>query len=119
MDLTKLSLAQRDKLLQKIDEEIKARRELILNKTKKIDKKKKVNHFLEEVKEDYENYYNYILEEKKQQYHSMLILKNYLDDLLKTEIKANFQLKNIKHDQNYILNELDKIKVELDNLVSK
>jgi len=112
-----LTLAQRDKLLQKIDNEINARRNLIIEKTKKIDKKKKVNHFLEEVKDDYKNYYNYILEEKKQQYNSMMIIKNYLDDLIKTEKMANDQLTNVKNDQSYILHEMDKIKLELDKLI--
>ena len=112
-----LSLAQRDKLLQKIDNEINARRKLILEKTTKIDKKKKVNHFLVGVKEDYDKYYNYILDEKKQQYNSMMIIKNNLDDLIKTEKMANNQLKNVKNDQNNILHEMDKIKIELDKLI--
>jgi hypothetical protein len=112
-----LSLAQRDKLLQKIDNEINVRRNLILEKTNKIEKKKKVNNFLVGVKDDYSKYYNYILEEKKQQYNSMMIIKNYLDDLIKTEKMANNQLKNVKNDQNHILHEMDKIKIELDKLI--
>jgi len=117
MDITKLSLAQRDKILKKIEDEILFRKTLILEKNRKIDKKKKVNHFLEDVKGDYEKYYNYILNEKKQQYNSMMLIKNYLDDLIKKEKNANLQLQNIRQDQHYILNEMDKIKIELDNLI--
>jgi hypothetical protein len=119
MDLGKLSLAEKDILILKIDNEINNRRKLILEKTKKITNKKKVNHFLEGVKEDYEKYYNYIVQEKQQQYNSMLIIKNYLDDLIKTEKMANSQLKNIKYDQNHILHEMDKIKTEMDKLILK
>lgn len=112
-----LSLAQRDLMLQNIENQINVRRKLILEKGKKIDKKKKVNHFLEDVKEDYEKYYQYIIQEKQQQYNSMMLIKNYLDDLLKAEKLANNELNHVKHDQNQILNEMDKIKIELNKLI--
>lgn len=119
MEITKLSLAQKDKYLEKIDNEIITRRNHILEKIKKIDKKKRVNHFLDEVNEDYEKYYQYIIFEKQQQYNSMMIIKNYLDDLIITEKLANNELKNIKYDQNHILYEMDKIKLELNKLIKK
>ena len=118
MEIDKLSLAQRDKLLDTIENQIKIRRKLILEKSKKIEKKRRVNHFLEDVKGDYEKYYQYIIQEKQQQYNSMMIIKNYLDDLIKTEKIANNELKNVKYDQNNILNEMDKIKTELNRLIN-
>jgi hypothetical protein len=117
MEIQKLSLAQKDKYLEKIDNEINKRRNLILEKMKKIEKKKRVNHFLEEVKEDYHKYYQYIIQEKQQQYNSMMTIKNYLDDLIITEKLANNELKNIKYDQNHILHEMDKIQLELNKLI--
>ena len=47
----------------------------------------------------------------------MMIIKNYLDDLIKTEKIANNELTNIKNDQHHILNEMDKIKNELNKLI--
>ena len=111
-DKQKMSLANRDKLLELIEDEINLRKTLILNKSKKIDKKIKVNNFLEDVKQDYINYYKYIVEEKKQQYNSMLVIKKYLDDLISSEKLANEQLYNVKLEQNKILHEMDKIKIE-------
>jgi hypothetical protein len=117
MELSKLSLAEKDKLIQKIDNEIMKRRDLILEKIKKINKKKRVNHFLEDVKEDYQKYHNFIIQEKQQQYNSMMIIKKYLDDLIKTEKLANNELTNIRNDQHYILNEMDKVKQQLNKLI--
>jgi hypothetical protein len=116
-DIKKMSLANRDKFLDLIENEINLRKKLILNKSKKIDKKLKVNNFLEDVKQDYINYYKYIVEEKKQQYNSMLVIKQYLDDLIKSEKLANDQLYNVKLEQNKILHEMDKIKIELNKLI--
>lgn len=116
-DKKKMTLANRDKLLELIENEINLRRKLILNKSKKIDKKIKVNNFLEDVKQDYINYYKYIVEEKKQQYNSMLVIKKYLDDLMNSEKLANDQLYNVKLEQNKILHEMDKIKTELNKLI--
>jgi hypothetical protein len=118
MKMDKLSLAERDKLLNMIEDQIEMRRKLILDKSRKIEKKKRVNHFLEDVKSDYEKYYHYIVQEKQQQYNSMMIIKNYLDDLIKTEKLANNELNNIKYDQSNILIEMDKIKTELNKLIN-
>jgi hypothetical protein len=112
-----LTLAQRDLMLQTIEDQINVRRELILEKNKKIYKKNRVNHFLEDVKEDYNNYYQYIIKEKEQQYNSMMLIKNYLDELIKAEKIANNELNQMRRDQNHILHEMDKIKIELNKLI--
>lgn len=112
-----MSLAERDLYLYEIEEQIKARRKLILEKGKTIKKKQKVNQFLEGVKNDYEKYYNHIVNEKQQQYNSMKVLQNYLDDLIKTEKITNHEVNNVKHDQKEILFEMDKIKTDLNKLI--
>ena len=117
MEITKLSLAQKDKYLEKIDNEINTRRNLILEKMKKIEKKKRVNHFLEEVKEDYHKYYQYIIQEKQQQYDSLLLLKEYMNDLIKTENLVDEQLRTARYDQKDIIGEIDKVKAELDEFI--
>jgi flagellar hook-basal body complex protein FliE len=113
-----LSLSERDLYLRDIDEQIIARRNFILEKTKAIEKKKKVNHFLEDVANDYKKYYEYIVNEKQQQYNFMLQLQQYLDDLTKTQQMADHELKNAKRDQRELLHEMDKIKAELEKYVS-
>jgi hypothetical protein len=112
-----MTLAERDLYLYDIEDQINARRKLILEKGKTMQKKKKVNQFLEGVKSDYQKYYQYIINEKQQQYNSMKVLKNYLDDLIKTEKITNNEISNVKHDQKEILSEMDKIKTDLNKFI--
>jgi hypothetical protein len=82
-----------------------------------LDKKKKVNHFLESVKEDYAKYHTYILKEKQQQYNAFLLLNEYIDDLAKTDKLVQNQLRTAKYDQREIIGEINKIKGELDEII--
>lgn len=111
-------LAQRDLKLIQIYEEIKNKKDLILKKKKDLSKKKNVNAYLEIVNTDYENYYNYILEQKKKELDAMNILNEYIDDLVNTDKLVDTQLKTAKRDQREILNEISKIKGELDKLIA-
>ena len=111
-------LAQRDLKLIQIYEEIKNKKDLILKKKKDLSKKKNVNAYLEIVNTDYENYYNYILEQKKKELDAMNILNEYIDDLVNTDKLVDTQLKTAKRDQREILNEIYKIKGELDKLIA-
>jgi len=112
-----LPLAQRDLQLIQIQKEIKHKKKLLLKKKKDLDKKMKLNEFLDGVKDDYNKYYDYIVNEKKQQYSALLLLKEYIDDLIQTENLVNDQLRIAKHDQTDIIGEIDKVKAELDELV--
>jgi hypothetical protein len=40
-----------------------------------------------------------------------------MSDLVKTEYLVDEQLRTAKHDQKYILEEIDKVKMELDDLI--
>ena len=113
-----ISLSERDLLLYDIEEQIVARRQLILDKSKKIKKNETINIFLRDVANDYKKYSDYIINEKQQQYNSMKILQSYLDDLIKTDKLAEFELKNARRDQRELLDEMDKIKMELDKLIN-
>ena len=114
-----ITIAQRDMYLMKINEEIQNRRELLLKKKKELEQKQKLNEFLNTVREEYRSYYNHIIKEKQQQYEALKMLKTYLDDLSTTEKSMNSQLRNAKYDQNQILQEMDTIRVELDNIMKK
>jgi hypothetical protein len=111
-------LATRDLKLIQIYEEIKNKKKLILKKKKDLAKKKNVNAYLEIVNNDYENYYNYILDQKKKELEAMNILNEYIDDLVNTDKLVDTQLKAAKRDQREILNEISKIKEELDQLIA-
>jgi cell division septum initiation protein DivIVA len=122
MDITiipyNLNLAQRDLLINQINKQIKAKRELLVKKSKQLEKKQEINEFLGDVKNDYNKYYNYIIKEKMKQYEAMNMLNTYLEDLIHSEKLVSNQLKMAKIDQRQILEEMNKIKGELDEIVS-
>ena len=117
MNMNIISLGERDLYLMRINEEIQNKKRLLVKKKKELDKKKKVNHFLESVKEDYAKYHTYILKEKQQQYNAFLLLNEYIDDLAKTDKLVQNQLRTAKYDQREIIGEINKIKGELDEII--
>ena len=112
-----LTLAERDLYLLQIETEIKNKKQLLVKKKKDLDQKQNLNHFLTGVTQDYQKYYNYILNEKQQQYKMLLLLKEYLNDLINTENLVDEHRRTAKHDQKHIIQEIDKVKGELDNLI--
>lgn len=113
-----MDIAEKDLHLLQIQEEIRNKKNLLIKKKKDLDKNYKLNDFLSNVKDDYTRYYDYILNEKQQQYNALILLKEYMSDLSKTENVVDEQMRHIKYDQRDILKEIDKVKAELDNLMS-
>ena len=112
-----LTLAERDLHLIQIEAEIKNKKKLLVKKKKDLDKKIKLNEYLSGVKSDYSKYYDYILNEKQQQYNALNLLKEYISDLIKTEHMVDEQLRTAKYDQKEIVQEIDRVKDELDELI--
>lgn len=112
-----LPLAERDLHLLQIEAEITNKKQLLLKKKKDLNKKYKLNQYLSGVQNDYTKYYDYILNEKQQQYSALSLLKEYMDDLIKTEHLVDDQLRTAKYDQKDIVKEIDKVKIELDNII--
>jgi chromosome segregation ATPase len=116
MKSAQITLAQRDLYLIQIQEEIKNKRNYILEKNKELEKKQKINEFLSIVKNDYQQYYNHIIQEKQKQYEAMSILNDYLDDLITTKKVLDEELIKAKRDQKQVLREMDNIRTELDEI---
>jgi len=112
-----LPLAERDLHLIQIDQEIRNKKKLLVKKKKELDKKQKLNQYLDGVKDDYTKYYDYIVEEKQQQYNSLILLKEYMSDLMETENLVDDQLRSAKYNQKDIIREIDNVKAELDELI--
>jgi hypothetical protein len=112
-----LTIAERDLFLLQIQTEIKNKKNLLVKKKTELNKKNQLNKYLSDVKSDYNKYYEYILSEKQQQYQALLLLKEYMNDLVKTESLVDNQLRTAKHDQKDIMKEIDRVKEELDELM--
>lgn len=116
--MDKQLVIKRDLKLMQIDEAIREKRNLIIQKKNDIKKKALVNSYLDGVKEDYHKFYNYTVDQKKKEQQAMVLLNDYIADLVKTEKLMDHQMRQAKHDQKDIMNEIDKIKGEIDELIT-
>ena len=114
---SQMPLAKRDLQISQLEKEIKNRKQLLTNKKKELDKNHKLNQYLEGVKDEYNKYYDFSIKEKQQQYDALMLLKQYIDDLISSETLVNDELRSAKHEQKTIMKEIDKIKSELDDLL--
>jgi hypothetical protein len=114
---SQLSLAKRDLQILQLEKEIKNRKQLLVNKKKELDENQKINHYLEGVKKEYNKYYEFTIKEKQEQYDALMLLKQYLDDLISSDSLLKDELRSAKHEQSSIIKEINKIKSELDDLL--
>ena len=98
---------------------IQSKRDMLLNKQKKLQRISKQNEFLNQVKNDYVNYNNYIVKQKNEQLIALELLQKYIKDLtISGELSEN-NLKDAKYEQNKIKKELKSIKHSLDELLNE
>ena len=115
----RMPLEKNDDKFMHIQEVIDAKRNLLLQKQKKIKFISKQNHFLEEVKQDYYKYYGYIVEQKQNQIKALQLLEKYISDLTTTESLTKHNINDAKEEQRKILNELKSIQDNLDEIVKE
>jgi len=116
-DFSKLSLGERDLYIRKLEEEIKNKKALLLQETTNIENVKKGNKLLDGVHKKYKAYYDTIVKEKQQQQDAMMLLNQYLDELIKNEHISEKQVKGARKDQQDIIEEMEKITLDLKDLV--
>lgn len=112
-----LTLAKKENYLTQIEEQIIAKRKMLLENHNKLKKKKEENNFLTGVKEDYNKYFTYIKGEKEKQIQTMGILNDYLNEIIKKGKLTDEDMAETKREQNEILNSIDNIKSELDKII--
>jgi hypothetical protein len=112
-----LSLADRDKYLQQIEQQIAAKRKMLIDKRNYLERTLKENAFLEGVKKDYQKYRDYVVKEKEDQLRAMNVLKQYTEDLGVSTKLTEANIKETKKDQKDILREMEKIKMELEEIM--
>ena len=112
-----LSLADRDKYLQQIEQQIAAKRKMLIDKRNYLERTLKENAFLEGVKKDYQKYRDYVVKEKQDKLRAMNVLKQYTEDLGVSTKLTEANIKETKRDQKDILREMEKIKMELEEIM--
>jgi hypothetical protein len=113
-----MNLAKRDEQLMQIELLINAKRNMLLDKQKKLNFIVKQNRFLNEVKQDYATYYGYIIQQKQDQIKSLELLNNYINDLSVSGELSKHNIDDAKYEQGRILKEVKSIKKGLDAIIS-
>ena len=98
---------------------IDAKREMLINKQKKMRFISKQNKFLDAVKNDYDKFYRYIAQQKKDQIRALQILDEYIKDLTLSGQLTKHNIEDAKEEQSKILKEVNSIKESLDSLINK
>lgn len=112
-----IPLAERDKYLIQAENQIQAKRKLLLEKQGFLKDTIKQNAFLDGVKRDYQKYYGHIAKKREEELRAMSILKQYTEDLMLSTKMTESDIKQTKEDQRLILEEMEKIKSELNKIV--
>jgi hypothetical protein len=112
-----VNLKSKDQNFMQLQQLIESKRNFLLEKQNKYKDFKKTNHFLEDIKNDYSNYSNYIMKQKNEQIQALDLLKNYVNDLSTSGSLSEQNIKDSKHEQNKIMNEIKKIKHNLNEII--
>jgi putative IMPACT (imprinted ancient) family translation regulator len=119
MPLTLNDMNNKDKQLMKIEEIIDARRNMLINKQKRLRFMSKQNAFLDAVREDYDKYNDYIVQQKNEQMKALSVLNSYIDDLNRSTKLTKQNMIDSKEEQRKIVNEIKSIQHNLDKIVKE
>jgi len=100
-----------------IQEVIESKRQMLIDKQKKLRFITKQNRFLEEVKNDYEKYYGFIEQQKRDQVRALEALDEYIKDLTLSGKLTKHNIEDAKAEQSKILREIKSLKHSLDSLI--
>ena len=113
-----MKLAERDKILQQIQSEIKLQQINLLRQTQDLEENHKSNKFLEGVVEDYKEFRDHILQEKRNQKIFLEGLINYLEKMKIQGEMTDRLINQTKNEEKVITDRLEKVKRELNELIS-
>ena len=113
-----MPIRESDKRFNQIQELIDAKRDMLINKQKKLRLISKQNKFLDAVKNDYENYYGYLAQQKRDQISALKILDEYIKDLTLSGKLTKHNIEDAKEEQRKILKEVNSIKASLDTIIN-
>jgi len=105
-----------DRFIQ-IQELIDAKRNMLLEKQKKLHFITRQNQFLDVIRNDYQKYYGYINQQKRDQITALEVLDEYIKDLTISGKLTKHNIEDAKEEQNKILSEVNAIKKSLDSII--
>lgn len=111
-------IKERDDQFMRLQEVIEAKKQMLLDKQKKLRFITQQNRFLEAVKNDYQNYYSFFEQQKRDQIRALELLDEYIKDLTISGRLTKHNIEDAKAEQYKILREVKSIKKSLDTLIN-
>ena len=111
-------IKERDDQFMRLQEVIEAKKQMLIDKQKKLRFITQQNRFLEAVKNDYQNYYSYFEQQKRDQIRALELLDEYIKDLTISGRLTKHNIEDAKAEQYKILREVKSIKKSLDTLIN-
>jgi Fic family protein len=102
-----------------LQELIDAKKNMLVNKQKKLRFISKQNRFLDAIRNDYEKFYGYITQQKKDQINALQFLDEYIKDLTLSGKLTKHNIEDAKEEQSKILREINSIKESLDSIINQ
>jgi hypothetical protein len=96
---------------------LEKKKQLLLHKNREVKELAKQNAFLNNVLSDYEKIKLHILEEKRKQQDAIKIISKHISQLSKNMNKEDYHMKHLQDDQSLLLEELKKIKMEMNKVM--
>jgi len=110
-------LAERDICMENIEKQIERKKRLLLEKKRALSEAMKQNEYLGNVRDDYMTYYKYIVKKKEKELKAIEDIYKYTEELKTNTHLTEEELKNIIKEQGGILQEIQKIKKSLNNII--
>lgn len=110
-------IAQKEALIQKMDDQIHEKKQFLLARRNALMNQKKNNAFLQHVKQDYEEYYNKLKEDKEKQVRHMQSLTDYVNRIIKEGGLTDGDMARAEWEQRQIMMEISKIKQQINELM--
>ena len=95
---------------------LEKKKQLLLYKNREVKELAKQNAFLNNVLSDYEKIKLRILEEKRKQQDAIKIISKHISQISKNMSKEDYHMKHLQDDQGVLLEELEKIKREMNEV---
>jgi hypothetical protein len=116
-ELPYLNLAERDNYLSEIEQEIKSKKDLLLEKRKYLKKISGDNRFLRDVNKDYQTYYDFIKKQKEDQLKTLNYLNDYIHDMMMNTKLTEQDILESNKEQQHIIKEIKNIRKSLEEII--
>jgi hypothetical protein len=114
-----MELAIRDHQIFQMKAELENRKKILCSKRKQLQRNSTENNVLNQILEDYNNYNNHIFSQKQQQIDYLNMLNDYITSITSNLIQTDHAMKESKYEQREIIKEINKLRVELNELIDE